>query len=155
MIAGLALRRGPIVVAISTVTQLAGLALLFERREAIVAAAVGGFVGLLVGVLLLFVRKEPGVAAVVGGSLAILTGGALLLMAFPPHPVVLLILAPSIVGGIVALLNASSRWALAGAILLVLTSAYLLLIGGAGLVYVPVVVALTNGVWAPRPALAR
>ncbi|HEV8572957.1 MAG TPA: hypothetical protein VGR49_07940, partial [Actinomycetota bacterium] len=116
---------------------------------------VGGAVGLLVGVLLFSVRREPGVVGLVAGALAILTGGSLLLMALPAHPVVLLILAPSIVGGILALLNPSSSWALGGAILLFLTSAYLVLIGGASLVYAPAVVALAYGIRAPRRALAR
>jgi hypothetical protein len=91
----------------------------------------------------------------VGGASAILTGGSLLLMALPAAPVVVVFLAPPILGGIVALLNPDNGWALGGSILLVLAGAYLILIGGAGLLYAPAVVALAYGIWSAGPARAN
>jgi hypothetical protein len=152
MITALSVRRGPTVAAVILVAQLAGLILLFVTREALVATAVGGSIALLGGVLLFLVRKEHGVAAVVGGVSAILVGCAFLIMG--SHAVVILLVAPSILGGAVALVNSDKRWALIGALLLVLTSAYLILIGGAGLVYLPALVALAFAIAAPRPASA-
>lgn len=137
------------------VAQLVGLIWLFVRRETLVAAVVAGAVALVVGVLLFFVRKAPGVAAAVGGGLAILTGSSLLLMALPVHPVVVVILAPPILGGIVAMLYPERMWVLGGAMLLVLVGAYLILIAGAGLLYVPAVVALAYAMWAARLAPAH
>jgi hypothetical protein len=115
--------RALVIAAMIGVAQLAGHIGLFVKRETVVSVIVAGVVGLLVGVLMLFVRREAGVAAVIGGALAILTGCSLLLMALPEDPAVVLILAPPILGGTVALLNPGSRWALGGSMLLVLGGA--------------------------------
>jgi hypothetical protein len=135
-------KRSALVAALIGAAQLAGLIWLFVRRETVVTVIVAGSVGLFTAALLLFIRREPHVAGVIGGALAILTGSSLLLMTLPQDPAVTLILGPPVLGGIIALMNPGNRWALGGAILLIVGGAYLILIAGAGLVYVPATIAL-------------
>ena len=92
-------------------------------------------------------QRESSPTGLIGGglALAITLGGLVMAWPWDPGIFLLLFVLPSLVGGAIALFRPYDPRALLLAALLVLTQAWLLLIGGFGLVYLAAVALLVHG----------